>query len=1396
MERIGKYKVLGKIGEGAMGIVYKAMDPVMERVVAVKTMVAEIDGESELRTRFFREARSAGQLSHKNIITIYDLFEENGRIYMAMEYLDGQDLRTLIDMGRRIPLERKILLMLEICEGLGHAHNKQVIHRDIKPGNIHITRSGHAKILDFGLARIASSNITKTGAVMGTPNYMSPEQIRGDQVDHRSDIFSAGAVFYELLTYRKPFPGSTFHQTFFKILESDPAPPHTVESSLPPDLSSVVLRALAKNPNDRYQAIDELVKELNRFKKTIDKRRRELHDDLRKSYSQLDQLIEANQHLLANHRLDRPEEDNTVSMILAGEVEEEEDVTKRLDFTIGYVELLELRDKASREYLRLGALVESLKRVSLQIEEATSLEKNGNLEGALQVVEKVLTEFPDHKDASTLAKRIHAEIADRARGEGRKKAFSRLLRVAREHYQRGALQKSLSIIDEALKISPKEDGALSLREKVGARLEEQRRHEEKARQAEEIFQKAVSEFSETNPEACLPLLARVLELMPDHIEATALREKAERGKKELEELAEKRRLAENSITIARKALESGKLEKVSQEIRHTRQLVAGLEEIPAVEEQIRKIEEGLRAKKEREQNIRSLLEEARTFDRSGDEEQALDRLVQLLKLESQYPQALELRKEIHARRESRQRAERERLEKIARLLDEARKSQSAGDLTKAVTSVKKVLSEDASHREAQELLERLESEIRAQKEEALARARLIADHLERGMKAFEQEDYSACEQEMSRLLALDPKHGEARDYRRQAKERVEEKREQERRTRLLSQALRSAKEALSADELDKGLREVDKALSLDPASAEGRRLRSEIEHKKVEQRKLRERRERAEELRDEARLLLKKGDAESSRRALGEALSLWPDLSDASNFQRKIEKEIARAKKKVKAEPTPSPEASKTLYIAAALVAFLALGSLVLYLVFRSPATSETETETVPTEGSTATEGATAGTEAEISRGLAAAQTYLDQKQFEEAAREAEAVLSLTADHPEARRILESGREYQARIAGGIQQVQSLIDNNQLDRAGDTLSTVLDLAPSNPEVQKLLTQLNQYFQQNADEAVRQMNAAKAEASDADAPRHAQAGFERAQRIEEEAQRFYQQKKFGEATGKYVESGDAYRMAANEARAATARAEQERLTAELQTRVASAERLFADVRSKAIEAGAQQMSTQDFDAADGLARQAQEKLVGGDLEGAQRDFQAASEKMKQAQSAAISARRGLRSRMEAARTAMESAKRASPDGREGQAEEQRARQLEQQGNLADAEAAYRRAADLYQEEARGQNERQNVLNALGQYETALESRDMAALKSVWPSLSGRAEEIIGNNFRFARSWQVELGDINIQISGDMATVTCHRLDQMVTEDGQRIPNDTPITITLQRSNGTWVIVDLR
>jgi serine/threonine protein kinase len=264
MATFGRYEILDKLGEGAMGVVYRARDASLGRVVALKMLSADLGAEEELHQRFQREAEAIGRLSHPNIVTVYDVGESSGQLYMAMELLEGDDLRSLIEKRAAIALADRVRILIQICTGLAYAHSRGVVHRDIKPANILIGSDGRAKILDFGLARVsARSTITRRGVILGTPDYMAPEQAMGKGVDRRSDVFSAGAVFYEFLTLEKPFKGKTLHAVLYQIISDDPEPVLTVNPEVPVRLASIVHRMLRKDPDLRYGAMEDVARDLS-----------------------------------------------------------------------------------------------------------------------------------------------------------------------------------------------------------------------------------------------------------------------------------------------------------------------------------------------------------------------------------------------------------------------------------------------------------------------------------------------------------------------------------------------------------------------------------------------------------------------------------------------------------------------------------------------------------------------------------------------------------------------------------------------------------------------------------------------------------------------------------------------------------------------------------------------------------------------------------------------------------------------------------------------------------------------------------------------------------------------------------------------------------------------------
>ena len=257
-DRVGKYRILNEIGRGTMGRVFKAQDPVLGRFVAVKTLSYSLGATEESRRRFHREAQAAAVLSHPNIVTVHDFGEEKGLIYMAMELLEGKDLRDALADGDLPTLDDKLRVMEQVMAGLAFAHSKGVIHRDLKPANIHIQPNGQVKIVDFGLARLSTSEMTQDGIVLGTPNYMSPEQALGDRIDARSDVFAAGAVFYEALTGFKPFDAESTPGVLFQVVHKQPRAVRDLVPEVPQILADVVEKALIKDKTQRFQSARQM----------------------------------------------------------------------------------------------------------------------------------------------------------------------------------------------------------------------------------------------------------------------------------------------------------------------------------------------------------------------------------------------------------------------------------------------------------------------------------------------------------------------------------------------------------------------------------------------------------------------------------------------------------------------------------------------------------------------------------------------------------------------------------------------------------------------------------------------------------------------------------------------------------------------------------------------------------------------------------------------------------------------------------------------------------------------------------------------------------------------------------------------------------------------------------
>ena len=282
-KRIGNYEIIEEIGRGGMAVVYKALHTSLERIVAIKELHSSLRDDRELVERFKREAKAAASLNHPNIVQVYDFWNDKNTYYLAMEYIDGVDLKTILERCGRLPLEVALIIAAQISDAVDFAHQRKIVHRDIKTGNIIVSKKGIVKLADFGIAHImdtTGSHLTQSGIVLGTPAYMSPEQVRGDKLTEASDIFSFGIVVYEMLTGKKPFVEDTDEKVIYKILTKKPTPPRRLNNEIPFRVQWIISRCLQKKQQKRYKSMAEVRDALARHAAT----KKQRYEDVLKEY--------------------------------------------------------------------------------------------------------------------------------------------------------------------------------------------------------------------------------------------------------------------------------------------------------------------------------------------------------------------------------------------------------------------------------------------------------------------------------------------------------------------------------------------------------------------------------------------------------------------------------------------------------------------------------------------------------------------------------------------------------------------------------------------------------------------------------------------------------------------------------------------------------------------------------------------------------------------------------------------------------------------------------------------------------------------------------------------------------------------------------------------------------
>ena len=489
MQTIGKYEVEKVLGRGGMGTVYQAIDPVIHRTVAIKTMTPGLAETPELKARFLREAQAAGGLRHHNIVTVYDLGEDHGQPFIAMELIDGEDLEKIIQNKEPLSLEWKIDVIRQVCEGLAYAHRAGIVHRDVKPANIRVTSQGEVKIMDFGVAHLQSSKMTKSGTMLGTVHYMAPEQVEGEKVDQRADIFSVGAIAYELLAYRRPFDADSLTQVVFRIVREPPDMTALPRSEYSPGLEAIVARALAKPLAERYQSLEEMRDDLERLVRETAARLLAAQKDTAELITAIEGARAAGQlqkALTMCRRVLQIDPGHAVGQQQCREVEEairDQEVEQLSGMALAYAadgdldlarkiaaKVASLAPGSAKHHELEGYLAEETARREAGALLATAQEHIalGNLEEALAAAEGALTAQPDHALAREIRERASRVLRARDRAatltpipaapsdpEAARRAEARALTAAAlNHFMLSDHAKARRAVEKALALDP------------------------------------------------------------------------------------------------------------------------------------------------------------------------------------------------------------------------------------------------------------------------------------------------------------------------------------------------------------------------------------------------------------------------------------------------------------------------------------------------------------------------------------------------------------------------------------------------------------------------------------------------------------------------------------------------------------------------------------------------------------------------------------------------------------------------------------------------------------------------------------------------------------------------------------------------------------------------------
>lgn len=793
-EKIGRYIIKGTLGRGAMGMVYLALDPVLDRQSAIKVMNTGGEVDEGLRTRFFREARSVARLRHPNIIAIYELGEDGKRPFIAMEYVEGEDLKALVQRRAFLPFDLKIRIIMQVCHALHYAHQQGVLHRDIKPANVRITRDHDVRILDFGLARLGSSDITRTGMLMGTPYYMSPEQVRGSRsLDGRSDLFSVGVLLYELVSLSRPFEAESSTEVCLKIVSEAHLPLSHFLPAVDKELEQIIDRSLSKDREARYADCEELAGALKKYLSQVAARQEALAREVKKLEADLEKCREdaaslATLGILDLSRFNREdqEEDSDEATVYAWNQSPSDD----------YGGLLLKHAQLHQQLTEIQSKMKAAVPIKALFERSSQEFDRGDLESCLGTLGEVLELHPQNARALEMQRQCHQLLEERRLEAERRARLQAALSLARESLQQGSLAQCIQAASRALQLDPGNAQAQELKQAASDALVRRRKVTE--------LQAAARGYSKAqNHQACLQAAAEALTLEPANSELRMLHEQS------LQILARQQRV-HGLIEEARNRLQS---KEYHLALEATAELLALEPDLPRALDLQRKAAEAL----EHRLKIDELLAAARGYQMGGDFEACWQAAEQGLALEPDNDELLALHFD------AQQSVQKQR--KLAELLDEGREQVRNQNFDSALETLREALTLDPEHRLALELY-KVASEGRERKEK-------VGQLLSTALGDRDRADYTACLRVTAEALALEPGHAEHLALQRWAQDT-------QRRIQQLNELMEQARQYVKQEEDSKALEVLDRALKLEPKHPETLELRSQAAERLARRRRFQE----------------------------------------------------------------------------------------------------------------------------------------------------------------------------------------------------------------------------------------------------------------------------------------------------------------------------------------------------------------------------------------------------------------------------------------------------------------------------------------------------------------------------------------------------------------------------